>query len=116
MSNGKKLMMGMAAAALGMVGGLGPTAVETAQTIAQSETVVEAQAPQRNVNQGQSQNAIAQNKTAQSGIQQNYLPYSDRAYYSQPGLTPKEYGLYLLRSGKNKYNDRKRKHYAKAWA
>lgn len=116
MSNGKKLMMGMAAAALGMVGGLGPTAVETAQTIAQSETVIEAQAPQRNVNQGQQSNAVTQRASQQAVRDYNRMPDLPPVYYSDCGLSPKEYGLYLLRTGKNKYNDRKRKHYAKAWA
>lgn len=110
----KKLMMGVAAAALGAVGGLGPTSMETAQTIVEvnQTTVQQAQGQRAQANQGQ-QNAVSQQKTAQSGTQQNYLPYNDYVYVNDCGLSPKEYGLYLLRSGKNKYNDRRRKHWAK---
>lgn len=110
----KKLGMGIAAATLAAMGGLGPTAMETAQTIAEvnQTTVQQAQGQRAQANQGQ-QNAVSQQKTAQSGIQQNYLPYSDYGYMNDCGMSPKEYGLYLLRSGKNKYNDRRRKHWAK---
>lgn len=110
----KKLGIGVAAAALAAVGGLGPTAMETAQTIAEvnQTTVQQAQGQRAQANQGQ-QNAVSQ-RASQNVIQQKYTePLHPDYYYANSGMSPKEYGLYLLRSGKNKYNDRRRKHWAK---
>lgn len=111
----KKIAMGVAAAALGALGGLGPTAVETAQTMVEvnQTTIQQAQGQRAQANQGQ-QTAVSQ-RAQQNMIQQKYTEPSHGHYYLDAGLSPKEYGLYLLRSGKNKYNDRKRKHYAKAY-
>ena len=47
--------------------------------------------------------------------------YNDPHYFSAAfkkvqGMSPKEYGEYLMRTGKDKYNKRKRKHIAKGIA
>ena len=46
-----------------------------------------------------------------------YMPFGDGdRVYGKFTMTPKEYGEYLMRSGKDKYNKRRRKHWAKACA
>lgn len=100
---------------MGLAGGLGPTAVETATAVAESQqtTVQTAQTQRSNVNRGQQGNTISQ-RVAQTAYRDLIRhPGSGLAFFNDCGLSPHVYGLYLLRTGKNKYNDRKRKHYAK---
>lgn len=109
---GKKRMAGVAAGVLGVIGGCVPTAVETTQAITNEATVRQAQATQSEANQGQQKNVVRNH--AKSMLQQKYAtPSNVYGYANEPGMTPKQYGLYLAITGKKKYNDRRNKHYSK---
>lgn len=62
-------------------------------------------------------NNNGQQQTARYGMRSYYnpyLPFGGFGYVGRSGgIPPKEYGEYLMRTGKDKQNARKRKHYAK---
>lgn len=109
-------MAGAAAIGLGMV-----SAPSTQQVIEQTVqngnqvTVQQQQAnQQRNVrSQQQAQQRTSQNYRSNS-LTNPYAPTGGGLeYVSSYSMTPKEYGEYLMRTGKDKYNKRCRKHWAK---
>lgn len=109
-------MAGAAAIGLGMV-----SAPSTQQVIEQTVqngnqvTVQQQQAnQQRNVrSQQQAQQRTSQNYRANS-LTNPYAPTGGGLeYVSSYSMTPKEYGEYLMRTGKDKHNKRCRKHWAK---
>jgi len=112
----KKSISALAAATMAMAAGMmsSPSGQEVVQTVADGVQVTQGASARTTPGSG-----VAQAQRA--AVQQNLAmmnPYiglgGDGLYYrGDGGLSPKEYGIYLLRSGKNKYNNRKRKHYAK---
>ena len=118
----KKFLTALAAGAAAIAGGLvsspsGQQLMEQAASQAQGQQVT-AQAPQRYNNNSQQQ---AQNRlpvqTVQQYLSNPYAPMGGGRYYGNGyGMSPKEYGEYLMRTGKDKYNKRKRKHIAKGFA
>ena len=114
----KKLFTAMAGIAA-IAGGLmsspsGQQIVE--QNVDRQGQQVTKQTQSRNaVNQSQQASQRAQTNRVSQSLTNPYSPFGGGMYYgSGYGLSPKEYGEYLMRTGKNKYNQRKRKHYAKA--
>ena len=116
----KKSMLATMAGA--MVAGLGMVSTPAAQQVIEqtaqnSATVVQQQAnQQRTVRSTQQQAQRMTNQTVRSnGIMNPYVPFGGGGLLgSNYGMTPKEYGEYLMRTGKDKYNKRCRKHWAKA--
>lgn len=108
------VLAAVAATAAGMMSS--PSGQEVVTQVAEGTSIQQA-SPSQNIN-GNQNNAINQNATTRTaqyaymnpyvGSGGNYLPT-----YRDCGLYPKDYGLYLARSGKNKQNALKRKHYAK---
>ena len=115
----KKHSLGMIAGAVAAVGA-GLLASPSAQQVVTTETqqaqqtqVVQSQQQRQQARMGQQQAQQQQVRTITSS-QAFYLPWRpgyDRVY-GKFTLTPREYGEYLARSGKNKYNGRRRKHFA----
>ena len=109
---------GMAIAAAASVGlaGVSSPAGQEVLTAAQNTQVVQ-KAPQARQARAQQQSTQQAPQKVVVSSQAVYLPYrpGDRVY-GKFTMTPKEYGEYLMRTGKNKQNARKAKHYAKAWA
>ena len=109
---------GMAIAAAGAIG-LGtmtsPVGQEVVNAVQNTQTIQQGQQGKQ-ARANQQQTTPQQVKVAVSS-QAVYLPYrpGDRVY-GKLSMTPKEYGIYLMMTGKNKQNARKAKHYAKAWA
>ena len=93
-----------------------PSGQEVVTQVAEG-TSIQQESPSQNIN-GNQNNAVNQNAT---DIKAQYVymnPYvvsggNYRTKYRDCGLSPKDYGLYLARSGKNKQNVLKRKHYVK---
>ena len=118
----KKILTALAAGAAAVAGGLisspsGQQLMEQAASQAQGQQIT-TQAQQRYNNNGQQQ---AQNRLPIQHVQQilsnPYAPMGGGHYYgTYYGMSPKEYGEYLMRTGKDKYNKRKRKHIAKGFA
>lgn len=92
------------------------TAEVLTQQAAQQTQVVQQQRTARQARASQQSTQQAPQKVVVSS-QAVYLPWGkgDRVY-GKYTMTPKEYGEYLMRTGKDKYNKRRRKHWAKAWA
>lgn len=118
----KKFLTALAAGASAIAGGLvsspsGQQLMEQAASQAQGQQVT-AQAPQRynNNSQQQAQNRLP-GQTVQQYLSNPYAPMGGGRYNGNGyGMSPKEYGEYLMRTGKDKYNKRKRKHIAKGFA
>jgi len=116
----KKSMLATMAGA--MVAGLGMVSTPAAQQVIEqtaqnSATVVQQQAnQQRTVRSTQQQAQRMTNQTVRSnGIMNPYVPFGGGGLLgSNYGMSPKEYGEYLMRTGKDKQNKRRRKHWAKA--
>jgi hypothetical protein len=107
----------MVAAGAGLVSS--PAGQQTAEMLtqqAQQTQVVQQQRTARQARASQQSTQQAPQKVVVSS-QAVYLPWrkGDRIY-GKYTMTPKEYGEYLMRTGKDKYNKRRRKHWAKAWA
>lgn len=93
-----------------------PSGQEVVTQVAEGTSIQQA-APSQNVN-GNQNNAVnhdANARTAQYSFMNPYVSLDGifSPNYRDCGLSPKDYGLYLARSGKNKQNALKRKHYAK---
>ncbi len=121
MKKRSKLLTALAAAgaaSLGMVSS--PSGQQIAEQVAQTGPQVVQQAPQRYLNgQQQSQQAQRANpgQTVQQYLSNPYAPGgSGLRLVGNFGMSPKDYGEYLMSSGKDKYNKRKRKHIAKGIA
>lgn len=104
----------VAAAAAGIMSS--PSGQEVATQVVEGTSIQQA-APSQNVN-GNQNNAVNQNdnaRTAQYAYRNTFVGSGGIFIpdYRDCGLSPKEYGLYLARSGKNKQNTLKRRHYAK---
>ena len=104
----------VAAAAAGIMSS--PSGQEVATQVAEGTSIQQA-APSQNVN-GNQNNAVNQNdnaRTAQYAYRNPFVGFGGNYLggYRDCVLSPKEYGLYLARSGKNKQNTLKSKHYAK---
>ena len=104
----------VAAAAAGIMSS--PSGQEVATQVAECTSIQQA-APSQNVN-GNQNNAVNQNdnaRTAQYAFRNPFVG-SGGLYlhdYRDCGLSTKDYGIYLARSGKNKQNILKSRHYAK---
>ena len=109
---------GIAIAAVGAIGlgtGSSPVGQEVVTAAQNTQIVQKAQQAKRATAKQQTQ----QQQTQQSRVLSKavYLPFGDGdRIYGKFTLSPREYGEYLARSGKNKYNNRCRKHWAKAFA
>ena len=106
----KKILTALAAGAAAIAGGLvsspsGQQLMEQAASQAQGQQVT-----------AQAQNRLP-GQTVQQYLSNPYAPMGGGRYYGNGyGMSPKEYGEYLMRTGKDKYNKRKRKHIAKGFA
>lgn len=107
----KKLgIMAAAAAALSMGMAMHapqPTIKQNAQTRVETATSQQSNAQR-------SQNANMEQVTKQVAMDVKYLMNGNGYGYRSFGTPPHIYGRYLLMTGKNKYNNRKAKHYGKA--
>lgn len=114
----RKIITALAAGAAA-VGGMmtGPSGQQIMEQMAQQteQTQIEQKAPSQQ--QRVTQQAQNQQRTTNQVIR-NYLPAGGSGLFlaGNFGISPKDYGEYLLRTGKNKQNDRKRKHIAKGFA
>lgn len=112
----KAIAAGMGAAALGMIASpTGQQVTDQAARHLNEGAKVEQKAPNRSVSQQQQ----VQNKTRgqiQQRVVNNNLPYFPGNVYTGQGIPPKEYGEWLMRTDKDKYNKRCRKHIAKGIA
>ena len=113
----KKNLGVLAAAAAAIAGGLvsSPSGQEVAKTVLDNSTKVEAESPQQYINRTQQQAMRALGRTIQNAAAQVYAlgGGASNANLRGYGICPKEYGLWLNQSGKNKYNNRRNKHYKK---
>lgn len=113
----KAIAAGMGAAALGMLASpSGQQVTEQTARHLNEGAQVEQKAPNRSVNQQQQQ---AQNRT-QGTVNHRFInsnmPYFPGTVTIDDGIPPKVYGEWLMRTGKDKYNKRCRKHIAKGIA
>ena len=117
----KKGLLASAATAIAAVGAIGlagvssPVGQEVVNAVQNTQVVQKApQGKKARANQQQTQQ---QQQRVVVSSQATYLPWrpGDRVY-GKFSMTPKEYGEYLMRSGKDKYNKRRRKHWAKAFS
>lgn len=108
---------GLALAATGALGfGLGTSpAGQEVLTAAQQQTQV-MKGPQGKKATANQQTQQQQTQKARVSSIASYLPWrpNDRVY-GKLTMSPKQYGIYLLTTGKNKYNNRRNKHWAKAF-
>lgn len=114
----KSILHTALAASAAVVAGLaaGPSTLQLVQTAADQAGISQRQeyrSTQRLANQTQAQQqAKLQVKT---GMNYNLIPYfPGEKNLSNFEMSPKEYGEWLMRTGKNKYNNRCHKHWAKA--
>ena len=123
MKKRSKLLTALAAggaAALGLMSG--PSGQQLAEQAINNNNgpQVTQQAPQRYLNgQQQSQQAQRANpgQTVQKYLQNPYAPGGDGLrLIGGVGMSPKEYGEYLMRTGKDKQNKRKRQKIARGIA
>lgn len=114
----RKIITALAAGAAA-VGGMmtGPSGQQIMEQMAQQteQTQIEQKAPSQ---QRVTQQAQNQQQRTTNQVIRNYLPAGGSGLFlaGNYGISPKDYGEYLLRTGKNKQNDRKRKHIAKGFA
>lgn len=115
----RKIITALAAGAAA-VGGMmtGPSGQQIMEQMAQQteQTQIEQKAPSQQ--QRVTQQAQNQQQRTTNQVIRNYLPAGGSGLFLSGnfGISPKDYGEYLLRTGKNKQNDRKRKHIAKGFA
>ena len=114
----KKHSLGMIAGAVAAVGA-GLLASPSAQQVATTEVqrvqtqIVQSQQQRQQARMGQQQAQQQQVRTVTSS-QAVYLPWRpgcDRVY-GKLTMSPRQYGEWLAYTGKNKYNGRRRKHFA----
>jgi len=108
----------MAAGALGLVSSpSGQQLAEQSMQQVKGQQVTQ-QAPQRYLNQqGQQAQRANPGQTVQQYLQNPTIPGGGGLRIAgNYSMSPKEYGEYLMRTGKDKYNKRKRKHIAKGIA
>ena len=110
--------VGVAAAALGAFGlAVGTTpAGQDVLTAAQQTQVSQRQNGKVNHRSQQQQTQQRQAQRATYRAPQGTLPDYGGYSWQQLSMTPKEYGTWLLMTGKNKYNDRRNKRWAKGRA
>ena len=108
-------MAGAMAVGLGMVST--PSTQQVIEQTVQNGTVVQQQQAnqQRNVRSTQQQAQQRASQTIRSnGMMNPYLPVGGGGQlFSSYGMSPKEYGEWLRATGKDKYNKRCHKHWAK---
>ena len=113
----KKNLGVMAAAAAAIAGGLAssPSGQEVAKTVLDNSVKVEAESPQQYMNRTQQQAQRALGRTIQNVASQVYSlgGGASNAFLRGSGISPKEYGLWLAQSGRNKHNNRCNKQYKK---
>ena len=104
-----------AAGAIGLAGVSSPAGQEVVNAVQNTQVVQKApQGKKARANQQQTQQ---QQQRVVVSSQATYLPWRPgERVYGKFCMTPKEYGEYLMRSGKDKYNKRRRKHLAKAFS
>ena len=117
----KKGMAALATTAMAAIGaiGLGTMSSPSGQEVvnAMQNTQVVQKAPQTKKARANQQQTQQQQQRVVVSSQAVYLPWRDGdRVYGKFCMTPKEYGEYLMRSGKNKYNNRRRKHWEKAFS
>lgn len=104
-----------AAGAFGLGAGTSPVGQEIL-TATQNTQVVQ-KATQAKKATTEQQTKQQQTQKVRASAHHVYLPLQPgEKVYGKLSMTPKEYGEYLMRSGKDKYNKRRRKHRAKAFA
>ncbi len=82
---------------------------------AQSAQVMQSQRVGGGNAQAQAQRATTPQQTRTNLLMNPYFyPGGGFTSYVGAGMSPKEYGQWLLATGKNKYNDRRNKHWRKA--
>ena len=113
----KKNLGVLAAAAAAIAGGLAssPSGQEVAKTVLDNSVKVEAESPQQYMNRAQQQTQRVLARTIQNAAVQVYSlgGGASKANLHCYGVSPKDYGLWLAQSGKNKHNNRRNKHYKK---
>ncbi len=112
----KKVLSMLAAGAAAIAGGLisSPSGQQMVEQVAQNGPQVVQQAPtQRVANQSQQAQSRMPGKTVQQVLSNPYAPLGGIRYGGGYGMSPKDYGEYLMATGKDKYNKRCRKHWAK---
>ena len=113
----KSLMSAMLAGAAAVMGGLisSPAGQQVISQTAQSNSpqIEQKASAQRSVNQGQQATSRTPAKVVRTFANNPYGPFGTHLMAGNYGMSPKDYGEYLMRTGKDKYNLRKRKHYAK---
>lgn len=118
----KKLASLIAAGVAAITGGIvsspsGQQLMEQAANANRNVQTIEQKAPtQRFVNnQQQAQNRLP-GQTVQQYLSNPYAPLGGARYGNPYGMSPKEYGEYLMRTGKDKQNKRKRQKIARGIA
>ena len=113
----KKIVKPFIAAAAAMAGIFATNPSATTNVVSHVNEGIE-QAPQTYNHNAQRQMARNSINQVRQHVMQNYQAGGEGGYYGYGtyGMSPKDYGEYLARSGRNKYNDRKRKHIAKGIA
>lgn len=107
--------LGVAAATLGAFGlAVGTTpAGQEVLTAAQQTTVSQRQNGKVNNRGQQQQTQQRQAQRATYRAPQGTLPGGGGIRWQQLAMTPKQYGIWLLMTGKNKYNNRRHKRWEK---
>lgn len=105
-----------ALAAIAALGGLvsSPSGQQVLNSVSDAQQQIEQRAQaNRTAAQGQQASERVSYRVANSNLDNPYVPPFLSPASIWGGIPPKEYGEWLSRSGKNKYNLRKSKHYAK---
>ena len=113
----KRMIPAAMMAAAAVLGGLtsSPSGQQVINQAAQAEQQIEQKTQtNRAVNQGQQAAQRTPGKTVSNTVTNPYIPTGGNyGGFVDAGVPPKVHGEYLLRTGKNKYNARKAKHFAK---
>ena len=113
----KGLLSAMLAGAAAVMGDLisSPAGQQVIEQTAQANSpqIEQKAATQRTVNQGQQATSRTPAKVVRTFANNPYGPFGAHLMAGNYGMSPKDYGEYLMRTGKDKQNLRKRKHYAK---
>lgn len=104
-----------AAGAFALGTGTAPVGQEVLTAAQNTQVVQKSTQAKKATTEQQTQQQQAQKVRASA--QHVYLPWHPgERVYGKFSMTPKEYGEYLMQSGKDKYNKRRRKYRAKAFA
>lgn len=103
------------AGTFGLGAGTAPVGQEVLTATQNTQVVQKATQGKKATTEQQTQQQQTQKVRASAHhVNQPWLP--GKRVYGKLSMTPKEYGEYLMRSGKDKYNKRRHKHWAKAFA